>query len=562
MFGVNASPINECLLPTSGEDVSEVVIGFRNTQANSDFVSNQFTVLSMDTVVLKPTDPDRESTMEISHEVVANRVSALDPMAVVADRFARFKSPESSVRVSSTPDKPRWSDAVPDDQHMFQNLPDSIVVTRNRSEARAREEGLPLPLGPSFNCLDNQSVPTPDPVDSGENLVTNNTSEVVREEFQTRRGGISNFRGGRGGRGRGGIRENDTPAKTWAEVAAPSTRSTIPLRYVPPTLNEGYVSVELPPRLNPLEKWDSCLVGYFLDRGVSYNYMRNSAFGLWKNKGLKEIQSNGQGFWFFIFEDPGCCNSVLEGGPWYIGGFNLILKKWKRMMKLTKEKVTKVPVWVKFFNVPLEYWDSDGLSRIASAVGQPLFMDNLTEQGSRVAFARVCVEVEVTTKCVKSQVEKLVGLQKETEDNPDPGWSTVKAKGKRKVGDSNPSGPLADGGADDVVFAEGEHGNNSQQDLAQVSSSESPPRETRDTESNLHRGEINPSLDGLALLQKEVLELTRIALPDDTEMISKVENLIAANPGHSTPPPKMNQKVPAAKGSSSGKGKSQRKKQR
>ncbi|KAL7197307.1 hypothetical protein ACSBR2_019903 [Camellia fascicularis] len=45
-------------------------------------------------------------------------------------------------------------------------------------------------------------------------------------------------------------------------------------------------------------------------------------------------------------------------------------------------------------------------------------------------------------------------------------------------------------------------------------------------------------------------------------MISKVENLIAANPEHSTSLPKTNQKVPATKDSSSGKGnKSQRKKQ-
>ncbi|XP_028118772.1 uncharacterized protein LOC114316296 [Camellia sinensis] len=145
-------------------------------------------------------------------------------------------------------------------------------------------------------------------------------------------------------------------------------------------------------------------------------------------------------------------------------------------MRLTKDKATKVPIWVKFFNVPFEYWDSDGLSHIASVVGIPLFMDQLTEKGSRVSFARVCVEVEATstlplmfkvsceeedvvvkveyqglppkcehcmvfghdtTKCVKTEVAALIKIQKETENNPDPGWETIKAKGKRKVGDSN-----------------------------------------------------------------------------------------------------------------------------
>ncbi|XP_028073153.1 uncharacterized protein LOC114275333 [Camellia sinensis] len=205
--------------------------------------------------------------------------------------------------------------------------------------------------------------------------------------------------------------------------------------------------------------------------------MRNTAFSLWKNKGLKEVLANGEGFIFFIFESPNCGREVLEGGPWYIGGFHLILKQWTRMMRLTKDKIQKVPVWVKFFNVPMEYWDSDGLSRIASGVGVPLFTDHLTVKGTRVAFARVCVEVDAsakqppsfpvkcgekqvivkveyqglpskcehclvfghdTTKCVTTQVAKLVNLQKDTENNPNPGWSTVQAKEKRKMGDPDP----------------------------------------------------------------------------------------------------------------------------
>ncbi|XP_028123740.1 uncharacterized protein LOC114320860 [Camellia sinensis] len=236
-------------------------------------------------------------------------------------------------------------------------------------------------------------------------------------------------------------------------------------------INNDFVSVILPPRPNPLEKWDSCLVGYFIDKGVAFNYIRNSAFSLWKNKGHKEVLTNEEGFIFFIFESPNYCSEVLEGGPSYIGGFHLILKKWSRMMRLTKDKIQKVPVWVKFFNVSMEYWDSDGLSRIASAVGVPLFMDHLTNKGTRVSFAIICVELDAsakeppsfpiycgedqviakveyqglpvkcehclvfghdTTKCVTTQVAKLVNLQKETENNSNPRWSIVKSKVKEK----------------------------------------------------------------------------------------------------------------------------------
>lgn len=43
----------------------------------------------------------------------------------------------------------------------------------------------------------------------------------------------------------------------------------------------------------------------------------------------------------------------------------------------------------------MEYWDDDGLSRIASAIGEPLYMDRLTAYGDRVSFAKVCVEIGV-----------------------------------------------------------------------------------------------------------------------------------------------------------------------
>ncbi|KAL7246411.1 hypothetical protein ACSBR2_001502 [Camellia fascicularis] len=220
---------------------------------------------------------------------------------------------------------------------------------------------------------------------------------------QGRRGrGGGSFRGVRGGRrGVGSSRsvEEGRPAqqRTWANVAA-SSKSNIKLRYIPPSSVDDAIVVHMPPRSEPLDKWDSCLIGYFVDKGVGYNYLRNSAFGLWKSKGLKEVQTNGDGFMFFIFDSPESCREVLEGGPWYIGGYLLILKQWKRMMKLAKEKFTKIPIWVKFFNIPMEYWDPDGFSRVASTIGTPLFLDQLTARGSKLTFARVCIEIEVTSK--------------------------------------------------------------------------------------------------------------------------------------------------------------------
>ncbi|KAK3225375.1 hypothetical protein Dsin_005237 [Dipteronia sinensis] len=61
-----------------------------------------------------------------------------------------------------------------------------------------------------------------------------------------------------------------------------------------------------------------------------------------------------------------------------------------------------VPVWVKFFNIPHEYWTKEGLSYVASAVGKPFYANSLTETMKRISYARICVKIDATSKLIDS----------------------------------------------------------------------------------------------------------------------------------------------------------------
>ena len=78
------------------------------------------------------------------------------------------------------------------------------------------------------------------------------------------------------------------------------------------------------------------------------------------------------------------------------------MKKWTRGLKLTKDSLDRIPIWVHFHNIPLEFWSEEGLSRIASAVGKPLYGDAATESCSRINFAKICVEVQADQKLIDS----------------------------------------------------------------------------------------------------------------------------------------------------------------
>ncbi|XP_062114042.1 uncharacterized protein LOC133825062 [Humulus lupulus] len=58
--------------------------------------------------------------------------------------------------------------------------------------------------------------------------------------------------------------------------------------------------------------------------------------------------------------------------------------------------VRSVPLWNRLHDLGLQYWGSKCLSALVSTIGKPLLVDKFTKERSRVQFARVLVEMEIT----------------------------------------------------------------------------------------------------------------------------------------------------------------------
>ncbi|KAF7129874.1 hypothetical protein RHSIM_Rhsim10G0146400 [Rhododendron simsii] len=69
--------------------------------------------------------------------------------------------------------------------------------------------------------------------------------------------------------------------------------------------------------------------------------------------------------------------------------------EWNPDLVFEKEGLSKLTLWIQLYNVPLQYWSEEGLSYIASAVGKPLYADEMTESARRISYAKICVEVDV-----------------------------------------------------------------------------------------------------------------------------------------------------------------------
>nr|GEU68367.1 hypothetical protein [Tanacetum cinerariifolium] len=88
----------------------------------------------------------------------------------------------------------------------------------------------------------------------------------------------------------------------------------------------------------------------------------------------------------------------MMDGPWMIRGALIFLNNWSPSVSLLKEELSRVPVWVKFHDVPLVAYTSDGLSLIAMKIGTPMMLDSymnsmcLESWGSN-SYARILIKI-------------------------------------------------------------------------------------------------------------------------------------------------------------------------
>ncbi|GKC52960.1 zinc knuckle CX2CX4HX4C containing protein, partial [Tanacetum coccineum] len=149
------------------------------------------------------------------------------------------------------------------------------------------------------------------------------------------------------------------------------------------------------------------LYGYFIGKRLAFPVVEYYARNNWAKHGLKRIMMNAKGFFFFKFDSRAGLDAVLEGGPWMIRNSPIILKKWSVNTSLQKEEMTRIPIWVKLHDVPIQVFEEDGISLIASYLGKPIMLDSYTttmckESWGRSSFARCLIEINSEAEFTES----------------------------------------------------------------------------------------------------------------------------------------------------------------
>ncbi|KAG5607168.1 hypothetical protein H5410_028660 [Solanum commersonii] len=188
------------------------------------------------------------------------------------------------------------------------------------------------------------------------------------------------------------LNETET-CKPWANLFATNRLAGrgMNLSYIPPVIVEGEKVVTILPEDD--EKWGPSIIAYVVGTTPSIGVMERFilAQGVFSTKPVILVHIDG----YFVVR-------FVNKGSHYMMRRPIIMKPWVPEFNFKEEILTTIPIWIKLPNLPLNCWNPTVLSKIGSRLGKPLYADECTTQASRISFARILVEVDVTRPLPKT----------------------------------------------------------------------------------------------------------------------------------------------------------------
>jgi len=158
-------------------------------------------------------------------------------------------------------------------------------------------------------------------------------------------------------------------------------------------LTEGMAEVKLSKETKARIRtpWSKALIVKVYGRSIGFHYLTFKLNALWKSTAKMDCVTLGRSFFLIRFSSSDDFDKVLQGGPWFIGEYFLAIKPWEPYFKAFEAKLISVAVWVRFHELPIEFYDASVLKEIGSVIGPVLRIDSYTASETRGGYARLCV---------------------------------------------------------------------------------------------------------------------------------------------------------------------------
>ncbi|XP_050259267.1 uncharacterized protein LOC126704310 [Quercus robur] len=169
-------------------------------------------------------------------------------------------------------------------------------------------------------------------------------------------------------------------------------------------LRDGLAAVKLSreTKLRIRKPWSQTLIIKLYGKTVGFNFLQSKLQYLWKPIGRLDCVDLGCDFYSVRFTLKEDMDSVLEKGPWFIGGQFLSIRPWEPFFKPEAANVSSIAVWVWLHALPLELYETEVLKHIGEAIGKVLRIDAQTAMEVRGKYARLCIQVDMNKPLINT----------------------------------------------------------------------------------------------------------------------------------------------------------------
>ncbi|XP_042494100.1 uncharacterized protein LOC122073569 [Macadamia integrifolia] len=207
--------------------------------------------------------------------------------------------------------------------------------------------------------------------------------------------------------GRNEKNKNEGKKQSYATVA----RRTLPdVEDLPEPIHAGsHTKVIIPQEAyeKKLQSFTYALIGRVNFRFLSMDDVRGEPKKAWNLRGKVNLAPLGKGYILFRFELEGDMASIWKREQIKVKGRVIRFQRWLPEFNKHEDHIQTKLVWIRYLELPMEYWHEIFMLSMAKASGRPVAIDKRTLAGSMGKFARVFVEVELGGDRVEEiQVER------------------------------------------------------------------------------------------------------------------------------------------------------------
>uniref|UniRef100_A0A803PYN0 DUF4283 domain-containing protein n=1 Tax=Cannabis sativa TaxID=3483 RepID=A0A803PYN0_CANSA len=141
--------------------------------------------------------------------------------------------------------------------------------------------------------------------------------------------------------------------------------------------------------------WNSIVICKILGANPPVTIFERFVKRIWGHLGVTQVSKLSMGLIMVRFNDEATRDQVVEARVVQFDRKPMIVRPWSANLN-AMNLVRTVPLWIRLHDLGLQYWGTKSLNALVSTIGKPIMVDQHTKDRTRLQYARVLVEMEIT----------------------------------------------------------------------------------------------------------------------------------------------------------------------